>query len=401
MSKILVVTERYWPNGGGGILATHFIIKILSSFAKLTVLTGSKEPIRHNNVGYVYEPSLNIKAKPLLWANIVKPRFSNWLDKFIEQNNTIYIPRLAYPIVPPVKKLEKKVVVHLHDYQPITNCSVVFSHYNVNNSFDLINDIRNNVRFELLENRSIHRALLSSLATPINRLSRIWLREADVIICVSRKQREIVGSVASELVDKLKVIHNPLPKIPFSEKKLGKPTFMYIGGDSFVKGFNVFLRGSLEVLKLNHDVRFLLIGTFKESSRLLIEKLNRLFGEAYNLLGYLKHEEVLRLHSRSQALLFPSISEEALPYAVLESMLCGTIPIASRVGGVPEIVEGTFAEKMLFEPGNVDEFVDRVEVALSLSKDQLIDIGTGLRESVYRRFNNELIKQQLLKVFSS
>ena len=44
------------------------------------------------------------------------------------------------------------------------------------------------------------------------------------------------------------------------------------------------------------------------------------------------------LHSRAYALLSPSIWEEPLPYVVIKSMLMGTIPIAARTGGVPEVV---------------------------------------------------------------
>jgi len=80
-------------------------------------------------------------------------------------------------------------------------------------------------------------------------------------------------------------------------------------------------------------------------------------------------------------------------------MLSGTMPIASKVGGVHEIVRGTRAEGFLFTPGDADEIVDRVEAILSMHKEQLIDLGVELRESVLKRFDNERIKQQLLVLF--
>jgi glycosyltransferase involved in cell wall biosynthesis len=70
-------------------------------------------------------------------------------------------------------------------------------------------------------------------------------------------------------------------------------------------------------------------------------------------LNRLPHEKYLKLHENAWGLLFPSICEEPLPYAIVESSLLSTIPIASKVGGIPEIVEGTVAERFLFEPGNV------------------------------------------------
>ena len=54
-----------------------------------------------------------------------------------------------------------------------------------------------------------------------------------------------------------------------------------------------------------------------------------------------KHEKISRMHLRAWALLFPSISEEPLPFAVVEVMLSTTAPIASRVGEVPELLKDT------------------------------------------------------------
>ncbi|MEM0488987.1 MAG: glycosyltransferase family 4 protein, partial [Candidatus Bathyarchaeia archaeon] len=185
------------------------------------------------------------------------------------------------------------------------------------------------------------------------------------------------------------------------EKNLGNSTFLYLGGDSYVKGFSIFLRASQEVLKRNLNVKFLLAGDFKDVNRLIIEKLNTRFKKAYNLLGYLKHEEVSKLYSMSYALLFPSICEEPLPYAVLEAMLAGTIPIASEVGGVPEIVGGTLAERFMFKPGDVDGLTDRMEALLTMSSNDVMNIGLKLREAVLRRFSIEDTKKRLLEVFST
>jgi len=60
-------------------------------------------------------------------------------------------------------------------------------------------------------------------------------------------------------------------------------------------------------------------------------------------------------------------------------MTSGTIPIALRVRRVPEIVEGTFAEKMFFTAENADEMMNKTECVLTLSKKQIGDIGLRAR----------------------
>ena len=102
---------------------------------------------------------------------------------------------------------------------------------------------------------------------------------------------------------------------------------------------------------------------------------------------------MVKLHSRAYALLFPSIWESPLPYVVLESMLMGTIPIAARTGGVPEVVVGSPAEDYLFMPGDVYEFMDKIGAVLTQSKDYLLDVGVKLREHVLKLFNTEYVEK--------
>jgi len=391
--KIMAVSERWWPDGSGGILASHLIAELLRDAGfKLTVVHGTREPLRLNGVRYVYSSLLNVRDKHRLWLNCSILTRRNWFLRLISSSDVVYIPRYCYPLIPVAKRLGKRVVVHFHDYQPVSYNSTVFSEQTMRSRVNAIS-------FEILEHGSIARALLAGFTSPMNRLCRIWLREADRMICVSRRQAEIIGNMAPELASKLKVIYNPLPDMHPVKKSLGDPTFLYLGGDSYVKGFRIFLRASQEVLKRNLNVRFLLAGGFKDVNRLIIEGLNRRLNGAYNLLGYLKHEEVSKLYSISYALLFPSICEEPLPYAVMESMAAGTLPIASRVGGVPEILDGTIAEGMMCTPSDVDKFAEHMEYVLSMGREQLKDISLSLREAMLRRFNQESIKNELMKAF--
>jgi glycosyltransferase involved in cell wall biosynthesis len=104
---------------------------------------------------------------------------------------------------------------------------------------------------------------------------------------------------------------------------------------------------------------------------------------------------------RAWGLLFPSIAEEPLPYAIVESMLLGTIPVASRVGGVPEIVEGTPAEEYMFTPGDAGELLDRVEKLVSQPREAIVDAGMRLREHALRLFNREEIEGKLVGLLKS
>jgi glycosyltransferase involved in cell wall biosynthesis len=399
MSSVLILLER--KPFGGAERATSLIIGLLANEGfNVTVLTGQKTVEKIKNVRWVYSPLLEVSSKLHLWAALFRPNLSR-LRALINENDVVYIPRLAYPVIPLAKEYGKKVVVHLHDYQPMSYCAAAFPIAEKRYKNNVASDMKTSLRRELLEKEKASRAFSSVLATPLNKLCKIWLSDADVLVCVSRRQREIIESAMPEIASKLRVMYNPLPTQPFIEKNFSKqPTMLFLGGDSHLKGFNLFLHASYELLKDNDNLRFQLTRNFKDSrNEALIEHYNNRFNGAYKQLGQVEYTDVLKLHSVSEALLFPSIWEEPLPYAVVESMLSGTLPIASRVGGVPEIVRGTFAEKLLFNSGDLSEFLDRINLVLSLSKKNLIDTGCQLREAVLTRFSKETVGEELSQLF--
>lgn len=68
---------------------------------------------------------------------------------------------------------------------------------------------------------------------------------------------------------------------------------------------------------------------------------------------------------------------------------------------VPEIVEGTVAESYLFEPGNLDQLVRRMESILVISKENMIDIAQRLMNQALNRFSNEATKRALFRALSN
>jgi glycosyltransferase involved in cell wall biosynthesis len=67
---------------------------------------------------------------------------------------------------------------------------------------------------------------------------------------------------------------------------------------------------------------------------------------------------------------------------------------------VPEIVGGSPAEEYLFTPGDVEEFVDKIEALLSLSKENIMDVGSSLTEAVLKKFNSDHVRRKLIEIFS-
>jgi len=398
MSSLLVVTERYWPDGGGGELATHLLINILRKKFNVVVVTGTRNASKASCVEYIYEPLLSKREKPMLWMNTLRLINNQRFQKLLDESDIVYTPRFAFPIVPFAKKLGKKVVVHLHDYIPISYTATVLAPYEEHKHRIALDNIA------LECTKSVRHCVGVSLLWWLPKLARKWISQADKIICVSRRQAEIIADQAPGLRDKIEVVYNPLlPEIINAEprKELDDtPTFLYVGGDSYIKGFHILLKVVKELDGQGIKVRFMLANRYsRESIKILNALTNKYESLRIDVVGRVEYHELIKLHKKAWALVFPSIWEEPLPYAVVEAMALGTIPVASRVGGVPEIIGDCPAKKFLFKPGDANDLIEKLKILALQSKERVLDLAMKCKDHVGEMFNKENIERKMVEAF--
>jgi glycosyltransferase involved in cell wall biosynthesis len=75
-------------------------------------------------------------------------------------------------------------------------------------------------------------------------------------------------------------------------------------------------------------------------------------------LGHLPHPTAL--YGAADVIALPATLPEAFGRTIVEAMACGTPVVASRTGGIPEILEGEFA-RGLCEPGHAAELAEHLE----------------------------------------
>jgi glycosyltransferase involved in cell wall biosynthesis len=240
----------------------------------------------------------------------------------------------------------------------------------------------------------------------LSKLARKWVSQTDKIICVSRRQAEIMADQAPELRDKIEVVYNPLPpEIINAEprKELDDiPTFLYVGGDSYVKGFHILLQALSKLGKQGVKARFILANRYSPRSLEILKQLSDKYRNLeIQVLGRIEYSKLIELHRKAWALLFPSIWEEPLPYAVVEASLLGTIPIASKVGGVLELLAGSPASGFLFAPGNVEELANKVLLLINNEDANVVrELGYDIRDHITEVFSSRTIESQILRVFT-
>lgn len=140
-------------------------------------------------------------------------------------------------------------------------------------------------------------------------------------------------------------------------------SFLYLGQMEAHKGILFLINAFKEFLKkdnstLNHKPYIL---TIVGGGSLLEEVKRHATGTPeIKVLGPAPHEAIGDLFSSHSAVIVPSLVYENAPSVISESLLCGVPVLASRIGGIPEMVEEG-VNGWLFEPGNTEALIAAME----------------------------------------
>lgn len=400
------MSEQFYPHGGGAEFATHLYAKLLSEAGlDVVVVTnrgvGESDFSKNENFRIYRIPLFNrttgIKYSIFMRMDILLTKYVRDLVRWAD---VVYVPRFWYSAIPFVKALGKPVITHLHDFFPICPLS---NRYDATknricdsgNFFCTPNCV---YAYERLLGKNLSETLTSvTLNLGLGKVIGQLVKFSDRIICVSEFQKRLIVENAPSLRKKIKVIYNPLPSAP--NIKMEGDDFAYFGGSNYLKGFHTLHkavqyinRGSLDrhIPKI-HATNF--PESFGKSAVSLKEQ--RIF--TYNKLT---RDECDLLYKQVRAVIVPSICPESLPYVVSEAITRGRFVIASRIGGIPEMVEKS-KSAILFEPGNEKELADAIELVAGMDRKEIVNLGLNSKKRFNMNFNSERSIKELISIFES
>ena len=142
------------------------------------------------------------------------------------------------------------------------------------------------------------------------------------------------------------------------------PLVTFIGRLSHEKGSQIAVRAAGVLARRGRDVELALAGPGSPSDRDRLEDEAKRAGiqRPCKLLGVLGPRELAELLSRSSVLVVPSVWQEPMGIVVVEGALARVPIVASRVGGIPELV--TDDEAILVPPGDPIALADAVSEVL-------------------------------------
>lgn len=380
--NVLILSELTYPHGGGAELGTHLLANQLAqSGFSIRVITNRFE----NEPQKSRQGNLEIFRLPILtdWSGKYSliMRFdiliSTCFRKLFRWADIVYIPGGWYSAIPIAKSYGKVVIAHLHDYRPICSLATM---YDLSRNQICSSRIRCRpscvVSHEMAHGKHPAAVLASGLTN-----SSIWpwlskiIKLCDALICVSHAQKNLIASRMRLSENNCRVIYNLLPNVANAPISSGE--MAYFGGPSPLKGYDV-LRLALQDVK--DPVTVHATGFSGKKSQVIGNSTIR-FHER------LPSWEYERVSNIVQTVIAPSIWPEPLPYVVSEAILRGRLVIASRIGGIPEQLEGC-PGGFLFEPASHDHLRELIEHVQRLEPKVVSELACKDKEVFTQRFDN-------------
>lgn len=162
----------------------------------------------------------------------------------------------------------------------------------------------------------------------------------------------------------------------------------FVGRVSQEKGVSVLV----DAMRGLGDIRCSVAGEFHRQPELPIDAPSNVA-----FLGMLDKQGLQAFYRDLRMIVAPSICYEGFPMAIVEAMAHGKPVIASRIGGIPEIVDDGVTG-LLFEPGNADDLADKIRYLWD-RPELCRQMGTAGREKVLREYSEDRYYERLMAIY--
>jgi glycosyltransferase involved in cell wall biosynthesis len=296
---------------------------------------------------------------------------------------------LTPSVIVQLNKQKIPVLWTLHDYKLICPETHLLSHG------EICEDCKGG-RYQMCtlkkcKKNSVRASLVATLEANFHRFLHLQKR-VDKFISPSKFLRNKFISFGW---DQKKIVHIPYPSVAMNEPAqflTDDRYVLYVGQLETWKGLETFLRAAEELPALS----FRIAGD--GSQRLLLEEHVRKLGlRNVTFEGWLSGDKLKELQSHCSLVVVPSQWYENFPYAVIESLALGKPVIASRIGGIPELIDDGVTG-YLFTPNDSQQLSGKIR---ALMEDDALrsQMGLAAKEKVKKELSPEDHYIKLMQIY--
>ena len=300
----------------------------------------------------------------------------------------IYYGQLTSSILSPLKQAGIPIVQTLHEYKIV--CPV----YSLRSGNEICQACNGSAFWQATVKRcnrgSLSRSLLSTVESYVSHLLGA-VDKVDRFIAVSDFQRNKLVELGIPS-DKISTVHNFIDLRGIEVSRQPGEYFLYFGRLERYKGIFTLIEAASTLT----DIPLLIVGD--GTDRLEVEKaIEEKNLKHIKLLGFKQKQELDKLIAESICTIAPSEWYETFGLTLIESLARGKPVIASRIGGMTEIITDG-VDGWQIEPGNVDELREKM-LWMSDNCDRALVMGIAGRKKVEDKFNAENHYQKLMQIY--
>ena len=383
--KILLVANSYLPQLGGLEIAVYNIAhQLVKKGHRVTVVSGTSV-ISYSRK--MEEGGICVYRMPFILPRIV-------VRCGYKRAILSLFKCIITPLIIPLTLFKVGLIIKL------TKPDIVNLHYIAENAFFCLG-VRKFLKFKFIVN--IHgediewynnRSIFSRW------LTKETLRNADYVLsnsnhllCQAKKIYPGVGIKSNTVGNGI-----DLNSIKISGKfKNDREYLLSIGNFSFKKGFDVLVQAFNIIHSKHPNIDLLMIGDGSEREK--CEKLSVKFGpnNSIKFIGEINHSKITAFLDGSKIFVLPS-RREPFGIVLLEAMAAGKPIVATRVGGVPEVVKE--GENAILVESNSPGFLAEGIMKLLDNSDLSVQFGKKSNEIV-KEFTWEKIVNKYIDVYKS
>jgi glycosyltransferase involved in cell wall biosynthesis len=222
-----------------------------------------------------------------------------------------------------------------------------------------------------------------------HRWLKTWERKVDVFVACTEFQRQALvrgGIPGRKIVVKPNFTH-PVPGEPTTKGEF----CLFVGRLATQKGVMTLF----EAWRHLQEIPLKVIGD--HPSEVEARKIRMVEMPNLEILGRRTQDEVFRLMKQARFLILPSEWYEGFPVTVLEAFACGLPIVASRIGGLVEIVDDG-RTGLHFTPGDPHDLAAKVKWAWS-HRQEMMRMGTEARGEYETKYTPDRNYRMLTEIY--
>ena len=199
----------------------------------------------------------------------------------------------------------------------------------------------------------------------VHALEKIALNRLTVVIANSQYTAGVVRKQYRLAAEQLRVCYKSIDPAPFEKMKTRRrdqpvrsPRILFVGGNMQRKGLPTLIRAAASILKAEPSTSFWVVGG--DHNQPAMEKLcsaNHV-RDHFQFLGWRSQTELHQIYPQCDIFAMPSLVE-ALGVVFLEALAAGLVPVATNVGGIPEIIQDGY-NGLLVAPDAPEELAQTI-----------------------------------------